>query len=403
MSKPGPGGEIRLRDAMDAPLVWVGGDTASAKATLVAGYLAKRDIATTWYLGARLAAAALPELLRGLSAPETLILEGCEDLGPCSPVHKTLLEIVPAIPAGSKIILLGRGQPPDLYGPALADGRMAVLGGHQLQSALAAATQERRHFKVNVLGRFSLTESGVALGGSRKAQPKPIELLQALIAFGGTDVGAGKLIDALWADAEGDAGYHALETTLYRLRRLLGAPEAVQMANNRLSLDRQLFSVDLWEFELALQSLARPQGDIADRVAEAFRLYAGHFLEQEAEKPWALNVRQTIRDSFLRRIRTIARVYENQRRWEEAMSLYRSALDLDETAEDLHRGLMTCQRELGQHSEVLRTYHRCHERLLRSLGVSPDAKTQAIYRGVKQVAAARPSELRSGLAMLAGA
>jgi two-component SAPR family response regulator len=125
-------------------------------------------------------------------------------------------------------------------------------------------------------------------------------------------------------------------------------------------------------------------------------------LEHEAEKPWALNVRQTIRDSFLRRIRPIARVYENQRRWEEAMSLYQSALELDETAEDLHRGLMTCQREMGHHSEVLRTYHRCREQLLRSLGVSPDAKTQAIYRGVKQLAVGRPSELRSGFAMLAG-
>ena len=47
--------------------------------------------------------------------------------------------------------------------------------------------------------------------------------MQALIAFGGTEVSAGVLIDALWPDSEGDAAYHALECALYRLRQLFGA------------------------------------------------------------------------------------------------------------------------------------------------------------------------------------
>jgi hypothetical protein len=35
-----------------------------------------------------------------------------------------------------------------------------------------------------------------------------------VIAFGATEVPARALIDALWPDSEGDAGYHALESAL---------------------------------------------------------------------------------------------------------------------------------------------------------------------------------------------
>jgi len=94
-------------------------------------------------------------------------------------------------------------------------------------------------FKVFVLGRFQVLKDDAPIRFSRRQQRKPLELLQALIAFGGTEVGAGKLTDALWPDSEGDAGYHALESALYRLRQLLGAPSAVVMAGGKLTLDRR--------------------------------------------------------------------------------------------------------------------------------------------------------------------
>ena len=73
-------------------------------------------------------------------------------------------------------------------------------------------------FRVHVLGRFRLTKGDTPITIPPRLR-KPQELLQALIAFGGTEVGAGVLIDALWPDSEGDAAYHALESALYRLRQ----------------------------------------------------------------------------------------------------------------------------------------------------------------------------------------
>jgi LuxR family transcriptional regulator, maltose regulon positive regulatory protein len=243
-------------------------------------------------------------------------------------------------------------------------------------------------FEVHVLGRFRLLKDDAPIRFSRRTQRKPLELLQALIAFGGTDIGAGTLTDALWPDSEGDAGYHALESALYRLRQLLGAPDAITMAGGKLSLNPRQFWVDKWAFERELQMGTGRVTDAAGRLARIRQLYEGHFLEQETEKPWALNTRQALRDKFVRSIRDAARTYESRRLWQEAASIYQTGIELDALAEDLYRGLMVCHRELGDHTEALQAYRQCRELLVRVLGVQPNAKTQAIYHSVRQSAVA---------------
>jgi LuxR family maltose regulon positive regulatory protein len=249
---------------------------------------------------------------------------------------------------------------------------------------LALQTDWPWSFKVYVFGPFQVLKGDAPIRFSRRAQRKTFELLQALIAFGGTEVAAGSLIDALWPDSEGDAGYHALESALYRLRLLLGIPSAVTMAGSKLTLDRRCFWVDMWAFERELRAHAEHGADALVRFAGIRELYRGHFLEQDSDKPWALKTRQTLRNKFLRSIRDAARVYENRRLWEEAANVYQVGIELDGMAEDLYRRLMICHRELGEHIEVLQVYCRCREFLIKVLGVQPNPKTQAIYHSVRE-------------------
>jgi LuxR family maltose regulon positive regulatory protein len=241
-------------------------------------------------------------------------------------------------------------------------------------------------FRVHVLGRFRLL-GGDAPITNRPRSRKPQELLQALIAFGGTEVGAGVLVDSLWPDAEGDAAYHALETVLYRLRQLLGVHDAVRMKDRKVSLNRDQLWVDMWDFEAELQRPHDPETNGINRIARLRRLYQGDFLQHETEKPWVFRARQKLRDRFLRAIRDAARDCERARRWEDAVSLYRSGIELDSLNEDLYRGLMCCHQELGDHSEALQAYRRCRELLTRFLGMPPSAKTQALYRSMRERAA----------------
>jgi LuxR family maltose regulon positive regulatory protein len=249
------------------------------------------------------------------------------------------------------------------------------------------SSQER--FRVHVLGRFRLLSGNTPITIPSRLR-KPQELLQALIAFGGTEVGAGVLIDALWPDSEGDAAYHALESALYRLRQLLGARDAVRMEGGKVSLNRDQLWLDMWEFEEELQRPHDPAANGIERVGRLRRLYQGDFLQHEDEKPWVLKARQELRDDLLRAIRDAARECEHARRWEEAANLYRSGLELDSLNEGLYRGLMLCHHELGDHSEALQAYRRCRELLTRFLGIAPNAKTQALYHSVLERAAYAP-------------
>jgi LuxR family maltose regulon positive regulatory protein len=249
------------------------------------------------------------------------------------------------------------------------------------------------HFRVHVLGRFRLLTRDTPMAIPRRLR-KPQELLQALIAFGGTEVSAGVLIDALWPDSEGDAAYHALESALYRLRQLLRSRDAVRMEGGKVSLNRDLLWVDLWEFEEELRRPHDPELNDIDRIGRLRCLYQGHFLQHETEKPWILKARHELRDSLLRAIRDAARECERARRWEHAANLYRAGIELDSLNEGLYRGLMLCHEQLGDHSDALQAYRRCRELLTRFLGIAPNAKTQALFHSVRERAAyALESEL----------
>jgi LuxR family transcriptional regulator, maltose regulon positive regulatory protein len=245
---------------------------------------------------------------------------------------------------------------------------------------------QSRTFRVFVLGRFQIFKGDAPIRCSRRQQRKPLELLQALIAFGGTEVGAGKLADLLWPDSEGDAAYHALESALYRLRQLLGESSAVAMAGGKLTLDRRQFWVDVWTFESELRAQNTDTSSPAERLAKMRELYSGHFLAQEAERAWAVERRQILQDRYVRAIGDVARSYERLGLWQEAADVYRVGIEVDALAEEFHRGLIICHRELGQHGAAVQAYRRCSELLLKLLGVQPSPKTLELYRRVRHEA-----------------
>jgi LuxR family transcriptional regulator, maltose regulon positive regulatory protein len=299
--------------------------------------------------------------------------------------HRLLAHSLAASPIASQAFARFPTQMAELCIAALRSGTDTVREFTKQHSRRPSPELESARtwpFKVFVLGRFQLLKDDAPIRSGRQ-QRKPLELLQALIAFGGTEVGAGKLTDALWPDSEGDAGYHALDTALYRLRQLLGAPSAVVMAGGKLTLDRRQLWVDMWAFESELRAGNADDSNPAERLARLRELYAGHFLAQEVEKTWAVEKRQILRERFVRAIGDFARSYEQRGQWQEAAGVYQVGIEVDSLAEELHRGLMMCHRELGDHGAAVQAYRRCSELLLKKLGVQPSSKTLALYQSVR--------------------
>ncbi len=243
--------------------------------------------------------------------------------------------------------------------------------------------------RLRTLGRFEVALDGAALEVRGKAQKKPLELLKALVALGGEGVDAAGLAASLWPDADGDAAKASFDTTLYRLRKLLGLDTALVLAEGKLSLDRRQCWVDVWAFErIAREAGAGPaDAEALVRLGRALlEAYPGHFLAAEEGAPWALDVRDRLRSKLARTVLGLGERMQAAGRWGEAVGLYERALELDNLAEGLYRGLMVCHRELGQPAAALQAYRRCRELLSVVLGLAPSAETEAVRRSLDPTA-----------------
>jgi len=108
---------------------------------------------------------------------------------------------------------------------------------------------------VRVLGRLEVRRAGELI--TSRHGHRAFHLLGLLVALGGREVPGERLAAEFWPDAPGDAGHHALETALYRLRKLIGHPNLVVQARGLVGLEPGRCSTDLWALERRLDALER--------------------------------------------------------------------------------------------------------------------------------------------------
>lgn len=232
--------------------------------------------------------------------------------------------------------------------------------------------------RVRTLGSFEILLDDAPLAFPGKAPRKPLELLQAVVAFGGREVPAETLCTALWPDAEGDAAATSLRVTLSRLRKLLGHDEAVGFAHGKLCLDAHICRTDVADLERLLDRIAATAPGDADRLADRLlQCYRGGFLEREREQAWMLPLRERLRRRFIAAVGTLGQRLEDAGAHDKAIALYRRALDQDNVAEAIYRRLIHAHRILGQDAEAVSVFRRCREMLSIVLRVAPAAETLA--------------------------
>lgn len=238
--------------------------------------------------------------------------------------------------------------------------------------------------KLYTLGRFSLAIDDAPLPSSTKAQKKPIEFLKTLVTLGGRDVRDGTLAEALWPAADGDLAAQVLDTTVYRLRKLLGE-DSIARRDGRITLDARRVWVDAWalERELAVTDAACRSNDVNTAyhaLGRLLQLYRGEFLPGETDPPAVLRVRERLHAKFLRHLDGVGQCLVRGGRYDEAIMSYQKGLDVDPAAEGFYRGLLRCHLDLGRRAEARAVYRRCREALARHLGAAPSAETEALYR-----------------------
>lgn len=251
-----------------------------------------------------------------------------------------------------------------------------VIAARGLEAARPELAQWPWAISVRTLGRFRISIDGRELTFAGKVARKPLELLQFIIASGGSDVSSATVMFALWRELEGDKAKSAFNVALHRLRKLLGRDDAVLLEVGRLALHPKLVWVDSLAFEQladgAALGAATPASDGAAR--QAVELYAGAFLHDTDDEPWQLVHRTRLASKFKRMVtRLVARSPAA-----EARALLERALELDPLAEDLARALMELLAAAGERAAALAVYERHRRAIASELGIEPSQSTREL-------------------------
>lgn len=274
--------------------------------------------------------------------------------------------------------------------PDYVTGLIRILGLTPPQASdgmVPACCPEEWPYRVRIttLGRFEVLRDDQPLHVSGKEQKKPLELLKALIAFGGSEVPVARLTDAVWPDADGDLAHKSFEMTLSRLRRLLGGEHIVTYRARQLTIDPLYCRVDSLALESLLEKIPSASDDHVMVLCEkAISLYKGPFLPGDTGLQWAVSCRDKLRNKLLRVILTAGRQYEQAGEWERAAGYYSKGIEMDNLAEEFYRRLMICHCNLGNHADAGKTYKSCCRLLQNELGMTPSPETTAVYSAIIQ-------------------
>jgi two-component SAPR family response regulator len=217
-----------------------------------------------------------------------------------------------------------------------------------------------------------------------------LELLKALIALGRPSVGATRLMDVLWNESEGDRASQCLATTVYRLRELLRAKDAVLYADGQLALNPRCCWVDVWALErqlVAIESASKaPSQDIevlSRRHHEIEQIYRGDFLDADRIYPWTEATREQLRARYLRALHAWGQCLEQCSRHDEAVQVYHKGLEVNPLAEECYFQLMRCLMALDRRAETVLLYRRYCTALQEELGLDPAPQIRLLYLSLR--------------------
>lgn len=243
-------------------------------------------------------------------------------------------------------------------------------------------------FRVYSLGRFKVLKNDRPLSFIANVQRKPMELLKAMIAFGGEEIPEDRIARAVWPGIDIDYTRRSLTTTLHRLRKMLGVEGAIVLHHGRLTLDHRFWWIDIRALDQLYREIDRlfkhasksVSNELATEMAEkVFAVNQGPFMMGEPDQPWFGALRERLRNKHLRYMGELGRYWEETGQWDRAMEYYRRSIEVDATAEGFYRRLMLCYRTLGRPAEAIETYESCRKTLLASQNTEPSPETKALY------------------------
>jgi DNA-binding SARP family transcriptional activator len=245
---------------------------------------------------------------------------------------------------------------------------------------------------VRMLGVFSISVDGERL--AEDVGPAGRQLCGYLFEFIGRVHRRERLADQFWGHLDPDRARAALNTALWRLRKLLARDAKSQGGQNLRSYGSEIvlepacwLDVDTHGFDAAMKDLfdARSSRRISDRLPileSAIESYAGPFLDGE-DADWILEERERLHSLYARAASELLSIYGLTTRYEEAIAVARRIVAADPFRESTFRKLAVLLVLNGQRGEALRQYERWGAMFRRELGIEPMPQTLRLAEDIR--------------------
>ena len=231
--------------------------------------------------------------------------------------------------------------------------------------------------RVYVLDGLEITRYDKPLTLSAKTPRKPLELLSLLICAGRGGIFRETAAAELWPESDGDRAIQNLNTTLHRLRKLLGDDEAVVQQGGQLLINRDLCWVDCWQFQLQvrqLESSLAHQTGVEQDLAQALALYRGSFAACHQHLSTTVGYSSELHTQWLNVLATAVPLFVTTDMETTSRRAVQQALAADETAAAVFQILVRTLSKNGKRTEAMDILRRCH-RLLAEEGLDFGRKT----------------------------
>ena len=203
------------------------------------------------------------------------------------------------------------------------------------------------------------------------------------------------LLGTFWGEHEEESARNCLNTTLWRLRRVLeppGVPRGTYLITTPAGevgfSDQSTYWLDVDVLERhASAVIDASEGTLTDsaveRLEEAVRLYAGDILDGVYDD-WALRERERLRTVYLNSLGCLMRYRATHGAPERGIVHAEEILRHDPLREEIHRQLMRLHIATGARASAARQYDMCRRLLGEELGVEPMSETEALLVAIKR-------------------
>jgi DNA-binding SARP family transcriptional activator len=255
-------------------------------------------------------------------------------------------------------------------------------------AAPAGATQRWPWpLRIKTLGTLAVELHGKPLAFPGRTQAKPLELLCYLASS--TDMRADNLslCAALWSADDLSKSNKSLETTISRLRKLLGHDDFVLVAHGQVWLDSGAVWCDWAHMRMLSQQLSTAAAttqattlNVEMAAKEVLVCYRGPFLAGSEETPWLLGRRADAVQRFVATALSAKAAWQRTSGPQALVSFLESALLHEPLSEGLVTSLMQHYASHQQPADALRIYRFFRNQLSLRTGLQPGAAVESLKK-----------------------